>query len=144
MDGDGFLNETLAEVKIKPWHILALLGVGGLVAYLLFKKKDDSAAPAASPAPSPQMKPEEATAGLGGTRRGGGYVALGEQDEPLYDGHPIVEAAQKYSRQGWSVFKMPTGYENVMKNRQRFPVNKIFAAPPGRPIPEGAERIKMS
>lgn len=135
-DIEGFLDEPIAEVKIKPWHILAILGVGGIAAYFLLRKKD---APAPTPAPAlpaPAAKPT-GTSGLGDC------VALGQQEEPLYEGAPLVNEARQYVEQGWTVFKMPTGQQNVMNNRERFDIQKVYAAPPGRRIPSRAERVEF-
>jgi hypothetical protein len=139
----GFLNRPI-EVSVKPWQVLAALGAGGFILYLILKKKDepiDAAAPAqpalpVQPASPPQSKPAGAT----GTS---GFVLLGEQDEPLYEGHPLVGSAREYTQNGWTVFKVPTGHENVMKNRQRFDVQAVYAAPPGHRIPRRAERVEL-
>ena len=134
MDVEGFLDEPVAEVKIKPWHILALLGVGGIVAYFIFR--DKLAPHKEKPAPAPAAPPAT-TSGLSG------YASLGDQNEPVFEGDTLLTEVRKYSDQGWTVFKIPTGEENVMKNRERFEVHKVFAAPPGRPIPKNAERISV-
>lgn len=134
MKVDGFLDEPVAEVSIKPWHIIALLGVGGLAAYFLLRKKE---VPVATP-PAPKNEASPATtSGLGD------FADLGEQVEPLYDGHPIVDTARGYADEGWTVFKMPTGHENVMNNRERFQIHKIFAAPPGRRLPSKAIKVSL-
>jgi len=125
VDLDGFLNEPLTEVQfqVKPWHLLVLLGVvGAIAAYFIFRKK-----------PEPQKPSPGAAPGASGL---GDFTALGEQTEPLYDGNPLVDKARAYSQQGWTVFKVPTGQENVMSNRERFPVHIVYAAPPGRAVPE--------
>lgn len=134
-DIEGFLDEPIMEVKIKPWHILALLGIGGLAAYFIFRKKD-APAPAALPTPAPATKPAGAS-GLGDC------VALGQQEEPLYEGAPLVDEARQYVEQGWTVFRIPTGQQNVMNNRERFDIQKVYAAPPGRRIPPRAERVEF-
>jgi hypothetical protein len=141
-DSEGLLSRPI-EVSIKPWQILAALGAGSFILYLLLKKKDE---PAPTPTPAQQAKPSQPAApqakppGEAGTS---GYVLLGEQDEPLYEGHPLVGNAREYAKSGWTVFKVPTGNENVMRNRQRFDVQAIYAAPPGRRIPRRAERVEF-
>ena len=130
MDLDGDFDEPIAEIKIKPWHILALLGIGGIAAYFLLRKKDE---PEQAPPPSPKT-------GASGLSE---FAALGEQTEPLYDGNPLVDKARVFAQKGWTVFKIPTGQENVMQNRERFPVHIIYAAPPGRPIPAKAIRVQI-
>lgn len=139
-DDDGFLSRP---VELKAWHILTALGVGGLVLYIaLSKKEEPKPAPAsAGPPPQPpQQLPPTGTNGMNGLASMG-YAHLGEQTEPLYDGHPMVDDVRQYVQKGWTVFKIPTGHENVMRNRERFEVNQIYAAPPGAPIPRGAEKV---
>jgi hypothetical protein len=133
-DIESFLDEPVAEVKIKPWHILAILGVGGVAAYFLLRKSEPAAP--ALPAPKPAAKPT-GTSGLGD------FAALGEQTEPLYEGAALVDKAREYVGQGWTVFKLPTGQQNVMNNRERFDIQKVYAAPPGRRLPPHAERIEF-
>lgn len=130
MDLKGFIDEPLTEVhfQVRPWHILVALGAGGIVAWLLLRKKPE--------APQEPVKAPGAS-GLDG------YTALGEQIEPLYDGNPIVDRARGFVRKGWTVFKVPTGHENVMPNRERFPVHIVYAAPPGRPLPERAIPVRV-
>jgi hypothetical protein len=136
-DRESFLNRPVMELK--AWHILAALGAGGLLLYLITKK--ETAAPAAPQAPQiPQTPPPPAAAP--GTHGLGGYASLGEQTEPLYDGHPMVDEVRRYAQKGWTVFKVPTGHQNVMRNRERFDVHDVYAAPPGHPIPQGAEKVR--
>lgn len=135
-DREGFLNRPVMELK--AWHILAGLGGVGLLLYLITKKE--------TPTPTqqmPQLPPQAppTPAAPQGTQGLGGYACLGEQTEPLYDGHPMVDEVRRYAQKGWTVFKVPTGHQNVMRNRERFDVHEVYAAPPGQPVPRGAEKV---
>ena len=131
METERFLDKPIAEVKIKTWHLLALLGGVGIVAWLIFRKKAE-----------PDKGTQSSPAG-GGTAGFESFAALGEQIEPLYDGNPLVDKVRAYAQKGWTVFKVPTGQENVMSNRERFPVHVVYAAPPGVSIPARAIRVPI-
>jgi hypothetical protein len=134
-DREGFLNRPVMELR--AWHILAALGAGGLLLYLITKKETSAPGPQVPQIP-PSAPPPAASPGTQGFA---GYASLGEQTEPLYDGHPMVDEVRRYAQKGWTVFKVPNGQQNVMRNRERFDVYEVYAAPPGQPVPRGSEKV---